>query len=170
MSNLSLWICSLRNYSHHHFCHQQYGFCFVSTTSTLLLFCSRVKSMAFVLFQYQQCGFCFVSTSRRGCVNLHTPGSHQSTLNNISDGVTDKARQWLGLGPIKNISFYQASSIDSSLDIASTHKKICFHLTIDTTPFSISHAASISSNAPVMEISNGTGWWHRAIEIICDGI
>ena len=29
----------------------------------------------------------------RGCVNLHTPGSHQSSLNKRFDSLTDKARQ-----------------------------------------------------------------------------
>ena len=40
---------------------------------------------------------------QRLLAHLHAPGSHQSSLNKGSDGVTDKARQWSDLDPTKTI-------------------------------------------------------------------
>ena len=92
---------------------QQHGFYFLPASTTRLFFCSSINNMAFVLFRHQQHSFCFVPMSTtwlsklttagktRGCVNLHSPGSQQSSLNKRSDWVTDKARQWSDIGPIK---------------------------------------------------------------------
>ena len=81
-------------------------------STTGLLFCS--DNMGFVLLLNEQHGFCFVPMSTtwlsklttagkagRGCVNLPTPESHQSSLTKSSDGMTKQARQWSDLGPVK---------------------------------------------------------------------
>ena len=77
--------------------------------------------MAFVLFHHQQHDFCFDPTPRKKTTSkynihqqlahLHTPGSHQSSLMNITDGVSEWVTDWqgkakIGLGSDKNYHDY----------------------------------------------------------------
>ena len=76
--------------------------------ATWLLFSAFINNMGFVLFWHQHCEFCFGQGKERlddfwrGCVNLHTPRSHQSSLKKSTEKLTsDKARQLSDLGRIK---------------------------------------------------------------------
>ena len=92
-------------------------------SSTWHLFSSSINNMGFVLFWHQQHGICFhlasttwlsklttAGMARRGCVNLHTPRSYQSSLNKSTEKMTkrqDKAT--IGLGSYKNYKVYYRS-------------------------------------------------------------
>ena len=89
--------------------------------------------MAFVLFRQQQHFFwilfcsskntiCFVPMSttwlskptsagkaRKGCVNPHTPGSHQTSITTSIEWLSDKATELSDLGPIKTWRAYLRS-------------------------------------------------------------
>ena len=75
------------------FRHQQHGFCFVPTSTKLL-----------VLFRHQQNVFCFSLTStaagetRRGCASFHTSDSHQSKFNKIRNRLYWWGKAMIGVG------------------------------------------------------------------------
>ena len=68
-------------------------------------------TMAFVLFQHQQQCFCFAPKSttwmsklttagkaRKGCLNLHRPGSHRSSLKRSLLVTGKQGKAMIGLG------------------------------------------------------------------------
>ena len=74
------------------FRHQQHGLCFVLASTTWPLFCSGINNMVFALLQLQQHGCqSWQQLVRRGCLNPHMAGSHQSSLKKSRNWVT----QWM---------------------------------------------------------------------------
>ena len=106
--SLMVYLCTDINYTAFVlFWHQQCGFCFVLISTMLLLFSSCINHMNFVLFWLTtRLLFCSnvnnmavklttADKARRGCMNLHIPGSHQTSLAMSSDGVTDNGGTWV---------------------------------------------------------------------------
>ena len=80
--------------------HKEFGFCFVPASTTRVLFCCAINTMA-----VNTDNSCWLCDFWRGCVNLHTPGSHQSSLNKSTADFSDWAKAIIGLRFDKKIGW-----------------------------------------------------------------
>ena len=140
-TTLLLFCNDINNMAFVLFWHQQHGFCVVSTSTTCffvpelttwLLFSSKVNKLGFCFLPISTTWLSKLTTAGKssgGCVNLHTPRSHQSSVSKRRNLLTQcsdwQGKAMIGLWPDKNIL---AQSIYRRVKLRVRNILFCFQL------------------------------------------